>query len=74
MGDSDMATYGPAAIYLRKPEKERLEAQTMPFDAKSACYVVDKEELYLKAKVLKRDGAMVTVELLDKKEVCKQGS
>ena len=70
MGDSDMATYGPAAIYLRKPEKERLEAQTKPFDAKSACYVPDKEELYLKAKVLKRDGANVTVELIEKKEVC----
>ena len=70
MGDSDMATYGAAAIYLRKPERERLEAQTKPFDAKSACYVPDKEELYLKAKILKRDGAMVTVELLDKKEVC----
>ena len=65
-----MATYGPAAIYLRKPEKERLEAQTMPFDAKSACYVPDKEELYLKAKILKRDGANVTVEMLEKKEVC----
>ena len=70
MGDSDMATYGAAAIYLRKPEKERLEAQAIPFDAKAACYVPDKEELYLKAKILKRDGAMVTVELLDKKEVC----
>ena len=65
-----MATYGAAAIYLRKPEKERLAAQTKPFDAKSACYVPDKEELYLKAKILKRDGASVTVELLDKKEVC----
>ena len=65
-----MATYGAAAIYLRKPEKERLEAQTMPFDAKSACYVPDKEELYLKAKILKRDGANVTVEMIEKKEVC----
>ncbi|XP_042565262.1 myosin-8-like [Clupea harengus] len=63
-----MATYGAAAIYLRKPERERLEAQTKPFDAKSACYVPDKEELYLKAKVLKRDGANVTVELIEKKE------
>ena len=70
MGDAEMASYGKAAIYLRKPEKERLEAQTMPFDAKSACYVPDKEELYLKAKVLKRDGANVTVELIEKKEVC----
>ena len=64
-----MASYGKAAIYLRKPERERLEAQTKPFDAKSACYVADKEELYLKATIKKRDGANVTVELLEKKEV-----
>ena len=70
MGDSDMATYGAAAIYLRKPERERLEAQTKPFDAKSACYVPDKEELYLKAKIKSKDGAKVTVELLESKEVC----
>ena len=65
-----MATYGKAAIYLRKPEKERLEAQTKPFDAKSACYVPDKEELYLKATIKKKDGANVTAELLESKEVC----
>ena len=70
MGDSDMATYGPAAIYLRKPEKERLEAQTKPFDAKSAWYVVDKEELYLKATIKSKDNGKVTVELLESKEVC----
>ena len=70
MGDADMATYGKAAIYLRKPERERLEAQTKPFDAKSACYVPDKEELYLKAKILKRDGANVTVEMIEKNDVC----
>ncbi|XP_031440685.1 myosin heavy chain, fast skeletal muscle-like isoform X2 [Clupea harengus] len=68
MGDGDMATYGKAAIYLRKPEKERLEAQTLPFDAKTACYVVDKEELYLKAKIKSKDGGKVTVELLESKE------
>ena len=69
MGDSDMATYGKAAIYLRKPERERIEAQTKPFDAKSACYVADKEELYLKGTIKSRDGAKVVVEVLDTKEV-----
>ena len=70
MGDAEMASYGKAAIYLRKPEKERLEAQTLPFDAKTACYVVDKEELYLKAKIKSKDGGKVTVELVESKEVC----
>ncbi|TDG99538.1 hypothetical protein EPR50_G00194690 [Perca flavescens] len=66
--DAEMAIYGKAAVYLRKPEKERIEAQSAPFDAKSACYVADVKELYLKAKVLKKDGGKVTVELLDTKE------
>uniref|UniRef100_A0A672ZXE5 Myosin motor domain-containing protein n=1 Tax=Sphaeramia orbicularis TaxID=375764 RepID=A0A672ZXE5_9TELE len=59
-----MAVYGKAAIYLRKPEKERIEAQNKPFDAKSACYVPDAKELYLKATVIKRDGGKATVKLL----------
>ncbi|XP_034713230.1 myosin heavy chain, fast skeletal muscle-like [Etheostoma cragini] len=66
--DAEMATYGKAAVYLRKPEKERIEAQTAPFDAKSACYVADVKELYLKAKIIKKDGGKVTVEVLDTKE------
>ncbi|KAA8590522.1 hypothetical protein FQN60_014456 [Etheostoma spectabile] len=66
--DAEMAIYGKAAIYLRKPERERLEAQSAPFDAKSACYVADVKELYLKAKILKKDGGKVTVEVLDTKE------
>ncbi|XP_076139368.1 myosin heavy chain, fast skeletal muscle-like [Alosa pseudoharengus] len=68
MGDSDMATYGKAAIYLRKPEKERMEAQSKPFDAKTACFVVDKEELYLKGTIKKKDGGKVVVETLESKE------
>uniref|UniRef100_A0A7N6BWJ1 Myosin motor domain-containing protein n=1 Tax=Anabas testudineus TaxID=64144 RepID=A0A7N6BWJ1_ANATE len=56
-----MAVYGKAAIYLRKPEKERIEAQNKPFDAKTACYVVDDKELYLKATIIKKDGGKVTV-------------
>jgi len=67
--DAEMAIYGKAAIYLRKPEKERIEAQSKPFDAKTACYVADAKELYLKGTIKSKDGGKVTVELLDTKEV-----
>ncbi|MEQ2195786.1 hypothetical protein XENOCAPTIV_018359 [Xenoophorus captivus] len=43
--DAEMEAYGPAAIYLRKPERERIEAQTAPFDAKTAYFVVDADEM-----------------------------
>ncbi|GAA6084933.1 myosin heavy chain, fast skeletal muscle-like, partial [Tachysurus ichikawai] len=66
--DAEMAAYGKAAIYLRKPEKERIEAQNMPFDAKAACYVADDKELYLKGTIKSREGGKVTVELLVNKE------
>uniref|UniRef100_A0A4W6DRW6 Myosin motor domain-containing protein n=1 Tax=Lates calcarifer TaxID=8187 RepID=A0A4W6DRW6_LATCA len=59
--DAEMAIYGKAAIYLRKPEKERIEAQNKPFDAKAACYVADAKELYLKATIIKKDSGKVTV-------------
>ena len=67
--DAEMALYGKAAIYLRKPEKERIEAQTAPFDAKSACYVADAKELYLKGTILKKDGDKITVKVLINDEV-----
>lgn len=67
--DAEMAVYGKAAIYLRKPEKERIEAQSKPFDAKSACYVTDTKELYLKGTIIKKDGGKVTVKVLDTQEV-----
>ncbi|KAJ8393909.1 hypothetical protein AAFF_G00054420, partial [Aldrovandia affinis] len=63
--DAEMAIYGKAAIYLRKPEKERIEAQTAPFDAKTACYVTDAKELYLKGTIMSKDGGKVTVKVLD---------
>uniref|UniRef100_A0A0F8BDK2 Myosin heavy chain, fast skeletal muscle n=1 Tax=Larimichthys crocea TaxID=215358 RepID=A0A0F8BDK2_LARCR len=66
--DAEMAIYGKAAIYLRKPEKERIEAQSKPFDAKSACYVADAKELYLKGTIIKKDGGKVTVKVLDTEE------
>ena len=72
--DEEMKQYGKAAIYLRKPEKERMESQSAPFDAKTAAYVADKAELYLKCKIISKDGGKVTVETLDKKEVGRDAS
>ncbi|XP_047224529.1 myosin-7-like isoform X2 [Girardinichthys multiradiatus] len=62
MGDAVMAEFGAAASYLRKSDKERLEAQTRPFDMKRECFVPDPEVEYVKARVQSRDGDKVTVE------------
>uniref|UniRef100_A0A3B4UVZ4 Myosin heavy chain, fast skeletal muscle-like n=1 Tax=Seriola dumerili TaxID=41447 RepID=A0A3B4UVZ4_SERDU len=67
--DAEMEQYGPAAIYLRKPEKERIEAQNTPFDAKTAYFVVDADEMYLKGKLTKKEGGKATVETLTGKTV-----
>ncbi|CAB1342054.1 unnamed protein product [Coregonus sp. 'balchen'] len=61
ISDAEMAAFGAAAIYLRKPEKERIEAQTRPFDAKNACFVPDVKDLYIKGVVQNREGGKVTV-------------
>ncbi|XP_052393289.1 myosin heavy chain, fast skeletal muscle-like [Carassius gibelio] len=61
MGDGEMECFGPAAIYLRKPEKERIEAQTAPFDAKTAFFVTDAAEMYLKSTLVSREGGKATV-------------
>uniref|UniRef100_A0A3P8XNR1 Myosin heavy chain 7 n=1 Tax=Esox lucius TaxID=8010 RepID=A0A3P8XNR1_ESOLU len=60
MGDSLMAEFGSAASFLRKPEMERLEAQTRPFDIKKECFVPDPEVEYVKATITSRDGDKVT--------------
>lgn len=60
--DALMAEFGPAAPFLRKSEKERLEAQTRQFDMKKQCFVPDPEAEYVKATVTSRDGDKVTVE------------
>ncbi|GCB87219.1 hypothetical protein scyTo_0027925, partial [Scyliorhinus torazame] len=63
-----MAVFGKAASYLRKSDKERLEAQNTPFDAKTACYVIDPKEFVVKGTVKSREGGKATVEtLLDKR-------
>uniref|UniRef100_A0A3B4VNF1 Myosin heavy chain, fast skeletal muscle-like n=1 Tax=Seriola dumerili TaxID=41447 RepID=A0A3B4VNF1_SERDU len=59
--DAEMAQYGPAAIFLRKPEKERVEAQNRPFDARTACFVPNAKELYIKGIIQNKEGGQVTV-------------
>lgn len=62
MGDAEMAVFGPAAPYLRKSDKERLEAQTKIFDLKKECFVIDPVEEFVKATIISREGDKVTVE------------
>uniref|UniRef100_A0A3B4DHB8 Myosin motor domain-containing protein n=1 Tax=Pygocentrus nattereri TaxID=42514 RepID=A0A3B4DHB8_PYGNA len=64
MGDKDMECFGAAAIYLRKPERERIEAQNKPFDAKTAYFVAEPKEMYLKGTLKSKEGGKVTVETL----------
>ncbi|XP_056395985.1 myosin-4-like [Hyla sarda] len=69
MGDAEMAVFGEAAQFLRKSDKERLEAQTKPFDAKNSCYVDDPKELYVKAMITSREEGQVTVKTEDARTV-----
>nr|XP_049615616.1 myosin-4-like isoform X1 [Syngnathus scovelli] len=59
--DADMAVFGDAAPYLRRPERERIEAQNRPFDAKTSVYVVDPKELFVKGTIQSKDKGKVTV-------------
>uniref|UniRef100_A0A3B1J4F0 Myosin heavy chain, fast skeletal muscle-like n=2 Tax=Astyanax mexicanus TaxID=7994 RepID=A0A3B1J4F0_ASTMX len=64
MGDGEMECFGPAAIYLRKPDKERIEAQNKPFDAKTAIFVAEPAEMYLKGTLKSKESGKATVETL----------
>uniref|UniRef100_UPI0037E91C34 myosin-4-like n=1 Tax=Semicossyphus pulcher TaxID=241346 RepID=UPI0037E91C34 len=63
--DGEMAIFGPAAQFLRKSERERTEAQSRPFDSKTACFISDDKELYVKAEIQEREGGKVTAKMLD---------
>ncbi|XP_026209758.1 myosin-8-like isoform X1 [Anabas testudineus] len=62
MSDAEMEIFGAAAPYLRKSERERIAAQNVPFDAKTAVFVPDSKQEYVKAKIISQDGSQVTVE------------
>ncbi|XP_074745689.1 myosin heavy chain, skeletal muscle, adult-like [Strix uralensis] len=59
--DAEMAVFGEAAVYLRKSEKERIEAQNKPFDAKTAVFVVHPKESFVKGKIQSKESGKVTV-------------
>uniref|UniRef100_A0A8B9E5V8 Uncharacterized protein n=1 Tax=Anser cygnoides TaxID=8845 RepID=A0A8B9E5V8_ANSCY len=56
-----MAVFGEAAPYLRKSEKERIEAQNKPFDAKSSVFVAHPKESFVKGTIQSRETGKVTV-------------
>lgn len=59
--DADISVFGEAAPYLRRPERERIEAQNRPFDAKTAVYVVNPKELFVKGTLQSKDGGKATI-------------
>uniref|UniRef100_A0A452E4Q4 Myosin heavy chain 8 n=1 Tax=Capra hircus TaxID=9925 RepID=A0A452E4Q4_CAPHI len=59
--DAEMAVFGEAAPYLRKSEKERIEAQNKPFDAKTSVFVAEPKESYVKSIIQSKEGGKVTV-------------
>lgn len=59
--DAEMAVFGEAAPYLRKSEKERIEAQNKPFDAKSSVFVVHPKESFVKGTIQSKETGKVTV-------------
>ncbi|KAM6050340.1 myosin-3-like [Chlamydotis macqueenii] len=63
--DASMEVFGEAAPYLRKSEKERIEAQNQPFDAKTYCFVADPEVEYTRGKIKAAQGGKITVETED---------
>nr|XP_033500849.1 myosin-4-like [Epinephelus lanceolatus] len=63
--DGEMSIFGPAAQFLRKSERERTEDQSRPFDSKTACFVSDEKELYVKAEIQDRVDGKVTVKTVD---------
>ncbi|XP_063310955.1 myosin-6 isoform X1 [Pelobates fuscus] len=69
MGDAAMADFGAAASYLRKSDRERLEAQTRIFDIKTECFVPDPQEEFVKAKIISREGGKATAETVNGKTV-----
>ncbi|KFO04107.1 Myosin-1, partial [Balearica regulorum gibbericeps] len=60
--DSEMAVFGEAAPYLRKSEKERIEAQNKPFDAKTSVFVAHPKESFVKGTIQSRESGKVTVQ------------
>ncbi|XP_032833287.1 myosin-7-like [Petromyzon marinus] len=59
---AELSEFGEAAPFLRKSDKERLEAQTRPFDMKKNVYVTHPKCEFVKALVQSVEGGKYTVE------------
>ncbi|NXT37315.1 MYH7 protein, partial [Pelecanoides urinatrix] len=64
----EMGEFGEAGPYLRQSERERLAAQTRPFDLKRDVFVPDAREEFVKATLVSREGARVTAHTQHGKE------
>ncbi|XP_078426875.1 myosin-4-like [Cetorhinus maximus] len=64
--DAEMSVFGVAAPFLRKSEKERIEAQNRPFEAKTACFCVDPKVEFTKGSIKSKEAGKVVVDTLDK--------
>ncbi|GAA6102094.1 myosin-6 [Tachysurus ichikawai] len=69
MGDAIMAEFGKAAPFLRKSDKERLEAQTRQFDIKTECFVVDDKVEFVKGQIISKEEGKATVKTEDGRTV-----
>ncbi|XP_029456108.1 myosin-3 [Rhinatrema bivittatum] len=67
--DTEMEIFGVAAPYLRKSEKERIESQNQPFDAKTYCFVADPKTEYIQGKIKGTEGGKTVVETEDKRTI-----
>ncbi|NXX34860.1 MYH6 protein, partial [Nicator chloris] len=62
MADAVLAALGAAAPFLRPGERERLAAQTRPFDPRSECFVPHPREEFVRGRVVGRQGGEATVQ------------
>ncbi|NXM64868.1 MYH6 protein, partial [Illadopsis cleaveri] len=60
--DAVLAALGAAAPFLRPGERERLAAQTRPFDQRSECFVPHPREEFVRGRVTARQGGEATVQ------------
>ncbi|NWI22453.1 MYH1B protein, partial [Sula dactylatra] len=58
---SEMTIFGEVAPYLRQSEKERIEAQNKPFEAKTSVFVVHAKESYVKSTIQSKESEKDTV-------------
>ncbi|XP_042161156.1 myosin heavy chain, fast skeletal muscle-like [Oncorhynchus tshawytscha] len=62
--DTEIVVFGPTAICLWKPERERVLAQAALFDDKRAFFVVEPKEMHLKRVHQGKEGGKATVNSL----------